>query len=287
MTEEHPTLQGLPQPRFGTSPSRLDTWLGCPRRYRYQVLERTGLPQKRWARTMMGSVAHLALRSWWADELTRIDSAIEVVDRNWEPSLFRDPQQSTDARERVRAWVRGYLDKHAGDASTEVRGVERTISTMTEHLNISGRIDRIDERGGRFVVIDYKTNRGELSEEDARVSRTLAIYADSVRRSLRQPCHDVELHHLPTGTIARHTHTDESLARHLGRADEIGLEIRDATRALEQGGDADRLFPATPGPLCGWCDYRSLCPTGAAATPERDPWVGVDEDSSGGFDEAM
>lgn len=189
--------------------------------------------------------------------------------------LFRDESQSQRALIEVQTWVRNYLEKH--DSQDEVLGVERTVSTKTEHLTISGRIDRIDRRDGEVVVVDYKTGRGELTDDDARTSMTLAIYADSIHRSMRQECYRVELHHLPTSTVASHRHSPESLARHLGRADAIGVEISQAQHLVTEGGDPEHHFPAQPGPLCGWCDYWSICEVGRAATTQREPWAGVDE----------
>jgi putative RecB family exonuclease len=30
-----------------------------------------------------------------------------------------------------------------------------------------------------------------------------------------------------------------------------------------------------PGTLCQWCDFRKVCPAGAAATP-KEPWAAVE-----------
>jgi hypothetical protein len=84
----------------------------------------------------------------------------------------------------------------------------------------------------------------------------------------------VELHHLPSGTVAAHEHTEESLARHLRRAEQTAQDALDAERAVAEGADADDAFPTTPGPICGWCDFRRSCPAGAV-TPERDPWAAL------------
>lgn len=277
---DQPTLSGLPERLFAVSPAKLDTWRDCPRRYRWQYLDRSGVTPRNFARTLMGNAAHLALRLWWAERPADPEDVLNVIDRTWDDDLFRDLEQSSRARDLVRGWVRTYLDKHSDrdDPSITVRGVERTVSTTTEHLTISGRIDRIDERAGEIVVVDYKTGRGELTDDDARTSMTLAIYADAIRRSLRHECHQVELHHLPTGTVASHRHTPEGLARHLGRADAIGVELRDAVRAhAENPGDADQNFPARTGGLCGWCDFWSICPEGQAASTQRETWAGVDD----------
>jgi putative RecB family exonuclease len=35
------------------------------------------------------------------------------------------------------------------------------------------------------------------------------------------------------------------------------------------------VFPPRPGPGCGWCDFRALCPEGSAAGPAHRPWDGL------------
>jgi RecB family exonuclease len=110
--------------------------------------------------------------------------------------------------------------------------VARTVATRTPTSAVSGRIDRLDARraegapaaedaGTELVVVDYKTGRHLLSVDDARSSLALALYALAAGRALRRPCHRVELHHLPTGQVLAWSHTDESLARHLRRAEDI------------------------------------------------------------------
>jgi hypothetical protein len=85
----------------------------------------------------------------------------------------------------------------------------------------------------------------------------------------------VELHHLPTGSIAAHVHTDESIARHVRRAEETAADATAAEKELAAGADADAAFPATPGSICGWCDFRRSCPAGAQR-PGNEPWAALD-----------
>jgi len=91
----------------------------------------------------------------------------------------------------------------------------------------------------------------------------------------------VELHHLPTGEVLAWSHTDESLARHLGRAEDIAEECAAADPRMRAGLPADacdEVFPPRPGPSCGWCDYRRHCPEGTAAASPRRPWDGLSAD---------
>ena len=172
--------------------------------------------------------------------------------------------------------VEGYV---AGlDPADEPVGVERTVATRTDTLAVSGRIDRLDARAGELVVVDYKTGRHLLTMDDARSSLALALYALAAGRVLRQPCRRVELHHLPSGQVLAWSHTDESLARHLGRAEDIAGECARADELMRDGLPApryDEVFPPRPSASCGWCDYLRSCPEGAAAAVTRRPWDGL------------
>jgi putative RecB family exonuclease len=122
--------------------------------------------------------------------------------------------------------------------------------------------------------VDYKTGRARVDSDHARGSRALALYAYAAERMFRRRCRRVELHHLPSGVVAEHEHTEESLVRHLRRAEETAGDILAAEQALAAGTDADSAFPTAPGPGCAWCDYRRSCPD-AADGPVRQPWAAV------------
>ena len=88
----------------------------------------------------------------------------------------------------------------------------------------------------------------------------------------------MELHHLPTGEVLAWSHSDDTLARHLGRAEGIAEECAVADERMRDGlpaGAYDEIFPPRPGPSCSWCDYRRHCPEGAEAAPAHRPWDGL------------
>ena len=99
-------------------------------------------------------------------------------------------------------------------------------------------------------------------------------------RVLRRPCHRVELHHLPTGTVHAWEHTEATLARQVGRAEDIAAECAAADDEFRAGlpdpGGVDEVFPPSPGPGCGWCDFRAVCPEGSAADLRPPPLDGLD-----------
>ncbi|MDT7536728.1 MAG: putative RecB family exonuclease [Actinomycetota bacterium] len=270
-------LTGMPTRLFSCTPSRLTTWLDCPRRYRMTYLDRPAPPKgPPWAHNTVGSAVHLALSRWWSEPIDRRTPATAraLVERAWSDDGFASPTQSARHREYAADMVARYVATL--DPLDEPVGVERTVATRTGALAVSGRVDRVDRRGDELVVVDYKTGRSVLTVDDARGSLALALYALACERTLRRRCTAVELHHLPTGRVARFDHTEESLARHLSRAEAIGAEAVAAAQALRDGGDAEELFPARAGRLCGWCDFVRGCPAGlAAAGSPRSPWDGL------------
>ena len=266
----------MPAPLFAASPSKLLAHVDCPRRYRLQYLDRPA-PEKRRQRahTSLGNAVHNALRDWWDLPVRTADAGARLVDRAWIDVGFRDGAQSREWRERMREAVTDYLARVDPDAHPV--GIERTVSFVSGDLRLTGRVDRLDDRDGELVVVDYKTSRVPPTDDDARTSLALALYAAAVWKMFRRRTLRVELHHVPTGTVAMHKHTPESLTRKVEQARSIARDARRADADFAVNGAASELFPARPGPLCGWCDLRAHCAEGQAAGPEKSDWAALEE----------
>jgi RecB family exonuclease len=284
----------MPRRLYPCTPTRLATWLDCPRRYRMTYLDRPA-PAKGppWAHNSLGASVHNALAGWWRLPLSQrsVESAGDLLSRGWIDEGYASPAQSQQCRDTARGMVERYTA--ALDPRAEPRGVERTVGAHTARIVVSGRIDRLDARRGpggdtELVVVDYKTGRRRLSPDDARASMALALYALAAARIFHAACHRVELHHLPTGEVHGWEHSDATVARHVRRAEDVAAECERADgrfRAGLAGAEVDEVFPPRPGPGCGWCDFRALCPEGTAAGPAHKPWDALAQES--GTEEAV
>jgi RecB family exonuclease len=279
-------FDGMPRRLYACTPTRLATWLDCPRKYRFVYLDRPPPPKgPPWAHNSLGASVHNALAGWW--RLPRRDRTVaaagDLLESGWLTDGFADDAQSLDSRNRCRQMVEGYVARL--DPNREPVGVERVVATRTDLVAVTGRIDRLDDRPSddgqsrELVVVDYKTGRHLLTVDEARTSMALALYALAAERVMRRPCRRVELHHLPTGKVLAWEHTPESLARHLGRAEEIAAECAHADQQYKVASasrqPADDLFRPRPSGGCGWCDFRGQCPEGTAASAPRRPWDGL------------
>ena len=255
------------------TPARLGVWDDCPRRYRLTYLDRpTPARVGAQAASTLGAVVHLALRASFslAPDKRTPQTAARLVDRYWTSEGFRDAEQAHVYRERARHWVAEYVSDDA--AEVEVAALEQWVSVSTGRIVAEGRVDRIDRRAGELVIVDYKTGRVP-SAEDARRSRALALYAVATERTLRRTCRQVELHHLPSGTVAAWRHDRVSLHDHLRAVEETADSLAAASDALAAGADAEAWFPPVPAPRCGSCEVRRHCAEGRAAAPESQPWA--------------
>ena len=281
---EQPTLAGMPRRLYPCTPTRLASWLDCPRRYRMTYLDRPPAPKgPPWAHNSLGASVHNALAGGWrlARALRTVAAAGDLLDGGWIDQGYASDAQSAQFRQGARRMVERYT---AGlDPAAEPLGVERTVGARTEQIVLSGRIDRLDERRGpggdrELAVVDYKTGRRPLTADDARTSMPLALYALAAARMFHAVCRRVELHHLPTATTVAWEHSDEGIARQLRRAESIASECAGADERFRAGlaaAEVDGVFPPRPGPACGWCDFRQLCPEGTAASAPRNPWDGL------------
>jgi RecB family exonuclease len=264
----------VPPRLFVCTPTKLAAYTDCPRRYRLTYVDRAPRDPGAWAHFSLGASVHAALARWW--DLRLADrtpvAATRLADVHWIDEGYRDPDQAAACRELARSWVGGYAATL--DPADEPWAVERDVAARSERLAFRGRVDRLDERDGHLVVVDYKTGARGLGRDEARGSAALALYAAAAGRMARRACVRVELHHLPTGEVQAHEHDPSSLRRAVERAEAIATDAVAAESGYGDGQPADEAFPARAGRQCASCAFRSGCPAGQLAAPEpAQPWA--------------
>lgn len=271
-----PGLPGMPERLVACTPSKLAAYTDCPRRYRFAYIDRPAPPKgPPWAHNSLGASVHTALRNWYDVPVAQRGPEIlpTLLRATWVREGYRDVAQEREAWRRALRW----LERYVTAMPAQPLGVERVVAARTQVIAFHGRADRIDSRP-ELVVVDYKTGRAEPAEPEVRGSSALALYAFAAERVFRRPCRRVELHHLPTGAVAAAELTEEAIARQVRRAEQTATDIRSAERALAAGADPDAAFPAVPGSICGWCDFRRACPAGRER-PGHAPWAAVERAS--------
>ena len=277
-------LPGMPAPLYAASPSKLLAFLDCPRRYRLQYLDRPA-PEKRRQRahTSLGNAVHNALRDWWdlPDPHARRPGPGWSTGP-WIDVGFRDGEQSREWRVRMRGAVTAYLGRRRpGHASRSASSAPCRSSAVTCGSPVGSTGSTSATASSSSSTTRPRGWRPPTTTPAPRWRS--ALYAAAVWKMFRRRTLRVELHHVPTGTVAVHEHSPESLTRKVEQARSIARDARRADADFAELGEASALFPPRPGPLCGWCDLRAHCPEGQAAGPEKSDWAALEEPVPAGW----
>ncbi len=247
------------------SHSRLSSYENCPRQFRYRYIEKIET-QREGVEAFVGKRVHEILERLY-HHLARhgkppsLAQVLDRFDKDWplhwhdEVHIVRPEADVAYYQELGVRCLENYYRGHYPFDDGQTVGIEQQIQATLDdgqRYRIRGIVDRIVKHGtGRYEIIDYKT--GSLPprkrfEQD----RQLALYQIGLEQTY-DDVEEVELvwHYLAFDKTLTSSRTPEQLQ--MLRRDTI--ELIDRIEAATE-------YPAVPGPLCRWCDYREICPEG-------------------------
>lgn len=258
------------QGRVRLSFSRIDTYRRCPLQFRYGYVDK--LPSRPGPHLSFGTSIHRVLEWLYDRKLPDWPDADELVAAlydAWDSTGFRDVDRDEQLRfyrlgqQVLRAYHRRERDDFALPAGTEV-WFELPVAPADGPADdptaggalIVGSIDRIDaDADGGLHVVDYKTSRRVRDRQRVAGSLQLGIYALACEHLFGRLPETVCLDFVVPGTKVRVAVGD------------VDLDApRRAALQAARGIRAEHFEP-TPNNLCGWCDYRALCPAWEADGP--------------------
>lgn len=229
------------------SPSRLQVYQACARRYYYQYVIK--VPRRREAAQSVGISLHGALeevRAAGGVATTGLDGALALLLARWESAGFADAAEEAEAKARAEQMLREYLGRF-GDGPGQPVLIEKKLEAPFEGVPFLGIVDRVDRLpDGTLELIDYKSGRDRGLT--APVRQQLAIYRYLIQDSLGEAPRNVAIHHLATSTrvaVELPESEWESTLR----------EAAKSARAIE----SDEDYHPEVGPDCRRCDYTSRC----------------------------
>src|SRR6185436_13205206 len=186
------------------------------------------------------------------------DDVVQAFESAWSSEGFITREHEERMLAQGRSALRRFVERDAA-SGVQPLAVETEFKFKVDGDVVVGRWDRIDERSGGIVLVDYKTSEvGEEEKAEERARRSLregqlGLYALAyVESRLVQPA-AVELQFVDTGITGSAVVEPESLERARER-------VREAAGGIRAG-----RFPPRPDQRnCGYCAYRLFCPHSAA-----------------------
>jgi RecB family exonuclease len=226
--------------------------------YRLEYLDKLGrFYHRARAGFTFGSTLHQTLQDFHEAGGSAVVSAPDLVaklETTWQSQGYRDAAQEQEHREAATRILETY------HAASEARA-EETRTFLTEKMLkwdmgpfvLTGRVDRIDEHldGGALEIVDYKSGRLSVSEEDVKSALAMSIYQLLARRNWPDRRVFATIHALRGGVMASASYTDEELALLEEEVRGIGMLILET--------DFEAVLPLPLPQVCPDCDFLPLC----------------------------
>lgn len=238
------------------SPSKITTYLACPVKYRWTYVD----PRGKWllrARPYysFGLTLHKVLERFHDSEDKGVETlaqAVAAYDESWIDAGYASAEEMAEAYGDGKVIVETYVAAQlARPRAAKTLFVERTLRMNMGEFDLIGRIDRLDQMpDGTLRIVDYKSQRQRVTEEDVAADLAMGIYQLLVRAEFPGKPVEASIIALKTGSEAVSALSDEEAAEFAGDLQVLGREIL-ARDYLE-------IRPVAKS-LCLDCDFVTLC----------------------------
>ena len=239
------------------SPSSIGTFNQCPMRYKYAKLDK--IPEPSTEPQVLGSFVHEILEELF--KLEAVDrtetSARRLAKELWESKWrqeYLDLDKKCDENEfRWKAWwcIENYFLME-DPTSFEAGGIEAKMNGEILGVPIYGIIDRWTLENDKIVISDYKTGKKPRPQYEWEKKMQITIYSILLGKELDKEIERAELLYVKAGEFARYEITKEL-------EDKVASDVRKTWEELLES-CASGEFETRTGPLCNWCNYKSICP---------------------------
>jgi RecB family exonuclease len=246
--------------------SSLDSYLQCPRKFRFRYIEKPKLPDIVPAQTYLGTAVHRVLHDLHTHGndgvLIPLEDALKIYHAEWEkvdPKLFAvtSAHYSVDDYIRIgREMLTTYYNRYQPFSEGTLLGAEMMLQFTLPgtKAKFQARVDRLWKRDdGVIEICDFKTGSRMSRPRDKSFYYQMGGYELAVRDSFPQ-YEQIELaqYFLRQDEVVRLTLSSDDL-------DQIATEFRQAIGEISHAFRLDD-FPTRESGLCNWCEYIELCP---------------------------
>ena len=238
------------------SPTKINTFTTCRLMYYFTYIQRISrFYYKPKMQHSFGLSLHRSLEDFHKTGGAQTQSAQDLVKKlhtSWSSLGYESTKQEEQHIEAATQLLEQY------HTACQIEGAktlftEKTFKQDMGAFNLTGRVDRIDEHpDGCLEIIDYKSGRASVDEDEVRNDPAMGIYAYLAHKSFPEQAITASIYCLRTGdkATAKYEHCDF-------------VEIEDGVRTVADellAIDVDtEIDPVWLDYVCPRCDYLRLC----------------------------
>jgi putative RecB family exonuclease len=256
-SEERQANSGVNRRQRALSPTAIRAFSECPKRFHYAYVARAEVAEVSSPLLVLGNALHAALAFFYRLDLAQ--RTPEVLPRALRHFWTRERgrKEAFTSRDEEISWGHRALEAlewfaETYDLDTKPIAVEEWLEAeLPSGGLIGGKLDRVDERpgGDGIEVIDYKSGRARLEDEDLPREPAAQVYSLIASRAFAQPVTRVRFIYLTERVERRWEVEQEDLEAAAERLEGVVKEVRE-----------EEEFAARPDTHCHFCKYRALCP---------------------------
>ncbi len=238
------------------SPTKISTYLACRLMYKYTYIDKLSrfyyVPR---ASHTFGSVLHRALDEFHAKggaDVQSPEDLVESLHKTWASLGYASAEEEQDYLASAEQFLEQYHAQHRVEGARTLFTEKQLRCDMGDFV-LMGRLDRLDEHpDGHLEVIDYKSGRTAVEEEEVRNDLAMGIYAYLVRACQTDKPVDATIYALRTGAKATVRFSDEDFAA-------IEEGVRAVAEEIARIDEDTVIEPVFLPNVCPSCDYLRLC----------------------------
>jgi len=248
------------------SPTKFCTYLTCPLLYKFVYIDNLGRYYYRpKSFHSFGSSLHRALSDFHLAGGPETETADELTARlreRWVSIGYESAKEEMDRLETAAALLSEYHSSHIVPGEKTLL-VERQLRWHMGEFILAGRVDRLVELAdGTICVIDYKSGREKVSEEDVRRDLAMCIYQLLAARNYPDRRVAGTIYCLRSGARATASLSQSEFAELEGDIRALASEMLKI--------DRDTVIEPIRKAICDNCDFLSRCRYLVAKVLERD-----------------
>jgi putative RecB family exonuclease len=255
------------------SHSRLSSFEQCPFKFKLRYIDKIKPEFETSIEAHLGSACHNTLEWLYIEvqkgNLPTIEEVIKYYSENWEQIykpgtiIVRKNLTIKDYFNKGVKFLLDYYMKHQPfqDGTLELEKKILLDLDGTGKYRIQGFVDRLvfNEETKEYEVHDYKTANSLPKREKVETDRQLALYSIAIKEIYGEH-YNVLLtwHYLAHNVKICSRRTAEQL-------EQLKKDIINLIDKIE----VTTEFPAKKSVLCGWCEFKSMCPHFGGVVGER------------------